>query len=367
MNTLLITPFAVLGKGQGPKEPLIKARQEQGDTAGTPAGQPQAARERLPVPGAPRAQTNRPAVSPGRIPVPMELPSIVSAPSVATPPIATTETLDQGDVSTLENELDYLLIRSYLKSLSIEDTAKPFKASDLQAPASAGSDAVTPAGSAFAGDTVDVEYVRYEAESVEINIREGGSDVSINMSRVSFERVAIRSTHQTLRQTGRSDPLILDLNGNGIETTGVDKGVSFDINADGRMDKTSFVSGGDAFLALDRNGNGVIDDGSELFGDQNGDANGFLALARLDDNADNRIDSNDRAFSELRLLSLDAMGRQQTRSLGDAGIAAIQLAYQDSQQALNRYDSLSQVSRYLRDDGSSGTVADALLGYQAIA
>ena len=59
-----------------------------------------------------------------------------------------------------------------------------------------------------------------------------------------------------------------------------------DLDADGRMDSISVPTGDDALLALDRNGNGRIDDGRELFGDQHGAANGFAELARFDDNGD---------------------------------------------------------------------------------
>lgn len=115
--------------------------------------------------------------------------------------------------------------------------------------------------------------------------------------------------------TGQS-PLIVDVDGNDLRLTGLfdERVVYFDINADGIPENIGWVQAGtlDAFLALDRNGNGNVDDGGELFGDStilaNGlrAVNGFVALAVFDGldyggNEDGRIDSNDLIFSELQL------------------------------------------------------------------
>ena len=70
---------------------------------------------------------------------------------------------------------------------------------------------------------------------------------------------------QPVQQT---DPLVLDLAGNGFTTRGLDDAVRFDLTGDGRPESISAPKGDDALLALDRNGNGRIDSGKELFGDQ---------------------------------------------------------------------------------------------------
>jgi hypothetical protein len=196
---------------------------------------------------------------------------------------------------------------------------------------------------------------------------------------ITFQRVRIEVRHeqrieariesrqqQAEAPPRRSDPLALDLDGNGLETSGVDNGVRFDIDADGRLDQTSFISGGDAFLAIDANGNGRIDDGSELFGDQNGDANGYLALSRYDDNGDALIDRNDAVFQQLRLFTMNSDGSQQLRSLDEGGIASISLNYRNSSTALNEYDSITQQSIFTRVDGSEGESGDLLLGYRPL-
>lgn len=160
------------------------------------------------------------------------------------------------------------------------------------------------------------------------------------------------------------DPLVLDMAGNGFSTSGLGRPVRFDLDADGRMDSISVPTGDDALLALDRNGNGRIDDGRELFGDQHGAANGFAELARFDDNGDGRIDAADAAdavFDQLRLLRFDAQGRQQLQTLGEAGVSAIDLRARDVSIALGAYDQIAQLGRFEFADGRSGQAADLLL------
>jgi hypothetical protein len=102
-----------------------------------------------------------------------------------------------------------------------------------------------------------------------------------------------------------STPLVLDLNGDGVDTVGLSAGVEFDLNATGQAVATGWVSQDDGLLAIDLDGNGSIDDGRELFGsafvlaDGSTATNGFEALASLDDNGDGVVDGADGGFANL--------------------------------------------------------------------
>jgi hypothetical protein len=113
-----------------------------------------------------------------------------------------------------------------------------------------------------------------------------------------------------------SSPIVVDILGNGFNLTNWENGVSFDLNSDGVREKLSWTApvSDDAWLVLDRNGNGTIDDGQELFGNSTPQSNppvgeernGFLALAEYDrpsngGNNDGEITTNDAVFSSLRL------------------------------------------------------------------
>gem|GEM_PF-5567755 len=105
----------------------------------------------------------------------------------------------------------------------------------------------------------------------------------------------------------RGDPLILDLDGDGTETTGVADGAYFDHDANGFAERTGWAGSDDGLLVWDRNGDGIINNGRELFGDQtllkNGSraANGFQALAEWDDNLDGKVYVNDSVWPNLKI------------------------------------------------------------------
>jgi len=101
----------------------------------------------------------------------------------------------------------------------------------------------------------------------------------------------------------RKSPLILDLDNNGIELVSIDhnEAVYFDFTGSGFATVSGWVTGGDGLLALDVNQDGIINNGTELFGDQSGYDNGFLALAAYDSNGDGLITSEDYIWNDLRV------------------------------------------------------------------
>ncbi|TQV85062.1 calcium-binding protein [Aliikangiella coralliicola] len=134
----------------------------------------------------------------------------------------------------------------------------------------------------------------------------------------------------------RPDPLILDRDGDGVETVSVDQGVLFDHTSDGLKQGTGWVSADDALLVRDINQNGTIDSGREIFGDNtllpDGTLakNGFEALAALDSNNDGLIDQNDDDFASLQLwqdANLDGLTQiGELSSLASANVSSINVS-----------------------------------------
>jgi hypothetical protein len=151
-------------------------------------------------------------------------------------------------------------------------------------------------------------------------------------------------------------PILLDLQRNGFLLSGPDPAVSFDIDADGALDPIAWTSAGqdDAFLCWDRNHNGVIDDGRELFGYATPLSSGkpakvgYRALEELDGpelggNQDGKVDTRDAAFRELCAwtdTNLDVVSQAaEIQSLDEVGVAALEYVYKQTR-VRDRYGNL---------------------------
>jgi Ca2+-binding RTX toxin-like protein len=163
-------------------------------------------------------------------------------------------------------------------------------------------------------------------------------------------------------------PIALDLDGDGVETRSPANGAWFDHAGDRFAEQTGWVAPDDGLLALDRNSNGEIDGGAELFGDhtrlRDGTlaANGYAALADLDDNRDGQLDSRDQQFASLRIWQdtdgdgLSAPG--ELRSLPSLGVASIETSFHAGTGADAQGNDHRQVGTFRRVDGTAGATAD---------
>jgi hypothetical protein len=171
-------------------------------------------------------------------------------------------------------------------------------------------------------------------------------------------------------QLTKLTPIALDLDGNGVRTLSVDAGAVFDVNADGKAESVGWLSSADAWLALDRNGNGLIDDGSELFGsgtslpDGSKALDGFAALRVLDTNQDGVIDAQDSAFANLSVW-VDANSNAKTdagelRSLAQAGVQSLSLIAKPTA-IIDQGNLIGLMGSYTTTDGRSHELADVWL------
>ena len=141
--------------------------------------------------------------------------------------------------------------------------------------------------------------------------------LSLEMHALEVSRSAI-----SIRAGALTDPLVLNLSGQGVALS--EAKMHFDLNADGKADSIAMLASDSAYLALDRNQNGQIDNGHELFGAKTGD--GFNELAEFDQDGNGFIDEADAIFSQLKLWRPDANGQGTLVDLLTAGVGAIGLA-----------------------------------------
>ncbi len=153
------------------------------------------------------------------------------------------------------------------------------------------------------------------------------------------------------------DPLVVNFDGPAAALT--DTKFQFDIDSDGELDQMSFLKPGSGFLALDKNEDGLINNGNELFGANNG--NGFADLAQYDLDNNGWIDENDSIFEKLRIWTKDQEGNDVLFVLGQKGVGAIYLGNVDTQfnyknDANQTQGALRQTGIFLREDGTAGTM-----------
>lgn len=271
--------------------------------------------------------------------------------------LALDEALDEAE------QLEFSIVRLLVEHLTGEKV-ELFKPSDLQPSDSRNTDAAqqaAPPSSAW-GLAYDYYASYQETEKTTFNAegkvttadgKEITLDIELNMSREFFteESVSLRLG------AALKDPLVINYDGPAAQLT--DNKFSFDIDADGHEEQISFVRSGSGFLALDKNNDGTVNDGTELFGAITGE--GFAELAEFDQDNNQWIDGNDEIFDRLRIWSKDGDGNDHLVALGSKGVGAIYLGHTATPFEIKDENNQLQgqvrdSGLYLNEDGSGGTI-----------
>ena len=179
-------------------------------------------------------------------------------------------------------------------------------------------------------------------------------NIEVSMSRAFTSQINTLTTQNYIK----TDPLVINLDTDIGSVT--DQKFLFDLDSDGDEEEISFAGKGSGFLALDRDGDGRIGDGSELFGTKSGD--GFKDLAAFDEDGNGWIDENDSIYSKLKVWTKDEAGNDYLINLKDADVGAIYLDNADTQFSLkdgnNRLNGeIKKTGIYLHEStGAAGTL-----------
>lgn len=179
-------------------------------------------------------------------------------------------------------------------------------------------------------------------------------NVEVSMSRAFMSQIDTLEVKDYIK----TDPLMINLDTNIGSVS--DQKFFFDLDSDGKEEQISFAGKGSGFLALDKNGDGKINDGSELFGTSSGD--GFRDLAAYDEDGNGWIDENDSVFSKLKVWTKDENGNDYLIDLKKADVGAIYLSNADTQFSLkdeenNLNAEVKKTGIYLKEStGAVGTL-----------
>ena len=215
-------------------------------------------------------------------------------------------------------------------------------------------------------ETVGGEYTSFnyyserETTSFEtrgIVVTADGREISFNVSMTMSRRFEIATKVINFGAKRCTDPLVINLDTDVCDVS--DQKFLFDLDCDGKAESISMLGSGSGFLALDKNGDGIINDGSELFGTVSG--NGFADLSQYDDDGSGWIDEADEIFDKLRIWKMNPDGTSSLAALGKAGIGAICLGTAETEFSLNQADNTNKAvirksGIFLYENGMAGTV-----------
>jgi hypothetical protein len=200
------------------------------------------------------------------------------------------------------------------------------------------------------------EDVRFEAKGI---IRTSdGKDVVFTL-RLDMNREYIEKNRMNIRAGDAViDPLIINFDGRAADLSNAR--FDFDLNSDGNTESISIPKSGSGFLAIDLNGDGIINNGSELFGPSTG--NGFNELGWYDSDNNRWIDENDEVFNDLKVLTVGESGDSDLNLLSSTGVGAIYLGRNSTQFDIRTSTDNSLLGQvrstgiYLRENGTPGTI-----------
>jgi len=163
----------------------------------------------------------------------------------------------------------------------------------------------------------------HESEKTSVNIQahlnlRSGNTIDVDLKQSMSRSIDLDLQLTALDATKFIDPLVLNFGG---PVSLSEDSVEFDLDADGHMENIATIASNSAYLALDKNGDGQINDGSELFGALSGD--GFAELAQYDEDGNGFIDAADSVFSRLQLFNPAGGSNGTLRSINSAGVEAI--------------------------------------------
>ena len=155
---------------------------------------------------------------------------------------------------------------------------------------------------------------------------EDGSQIDFMLA-LDFDRAThTEQLNQFQGNRNLIDPLMINLNGGAVGFS--DLTFEFDLDSDGEMESIAQAAGGSGFIVFDKNQNGIIDNGSEMFGPQSGQ--GFAELSQYDEDGNGWIDENDSIYSQLEVMTFSGQNHnegqdttQQVQSLMDAKVGAL--------------------------------------------
>ena len=184
--------------------------------------------------------------------------------------------------------------------------------------------------------------------------REISFNLNLNMSR-SFQEYY--EENYAVLEASMCDPLVINLDGNIAELS--DQTFHFDIDGDGETDEINRLAKGSGYLSLDKNGDGKINDGTELFGTASG--NGFADLAAYDEDGNGFIDEGDDIFDKLKIWIMDEDGNEQLVSLKEKGVGAICLQNMSTDFSITGQDNqtrgmIRNTGFFLYESGAAGSI-----------